>query len=187
MTLPPAGALRLRKINHWFDAFDVSGVGVLERADFAVLADRYAAACGMPVGAPAHQHMLATLLGIWDGQFPGEAGLTARIPKALWVGAVLQALGDDPEGYRRQLRLIADAFFDACDADGNGALSREDHTPLLIATTGCSPEGAKQAFDKMDLDGDGTLSRADVCRGFEEFVMSEDPHAQGNWFFGPLH
>lgn len=186
MARPSAGALRLKKITHWFDAFDVSGVGVLERADFAVLADRYAAICGMPAGDPTHRRMLATLLGIWDGQFPGEAGLTARIPKAHWVGAVLQALGDDPEGYRRQLRLTADAFFDACDAKGNGVLSREEHSPLLIATTGCSPEDAYQAFDKMDLDGDGALSREDVCQGFEEFVMSEDPHARGNWFFGPL-
>jgi Ca2+-binding EF-hand superfamily protein len=187
MVVPPASALRLKKINHWFDAFNVSGDGVLEREDFAVLADRYAAVCGMPVGAPAHQRMLATLLGIWDKQFSGEAGLTAQVPKAHWVGAVLQSLDKDPEGYRQQLRLIADAFFDACDAEGKGVLSREEHTPLLIATTGCSPEGANQAFDMMDSDGDGTLSRKDVCQGFEEFVMSEDPQAHGNWFFGPLH
>jgi Ca2+-binding EF-hand superfamily protein len=187
MAAPLAGALRLQKINHWFDAFDVGGDGVLERADFAVLADRYAAVCGVPAGGPAHQRMLATLLGIWDGHFPGDAGLTARIPKVDWVEAVLQALDKDPEAYRQQLRLIADAFFDACDTDGDGVLSREAHTPLLIATTGCSPDGANQAFDMMDLDGDGALSRADVCQGFEEFVMSEDPHAQGNWFFGPLH
>jgi Ca2+-binding EF-hand superfamily protein len=181
-----ASALRLKKINHWFDAFDVSRCGVLERADFAVLADRYAAVCGMPAGAPAHQRMLTTLLGIWDGQFPGEAEQNAKISKAQWVDAILRALDTDPEGYRRQLRLIADAFFDACDTDGDGILRRDKHTPLLLATTGCSPEGANQAFDMMDVDGDGALSRTEVCQGFEEFVMSEDPAAQGNWFFGPL-
>src|SRR4051794_39175774 len=169
MALPSAGALRLKKINHWFDAFDVSGDGVLERADFVVLADRYASVCGTPAGAPAHQRMLTTLLSIWDEQFAGDVGLTARIPKADWVEAVLKALDNDPEGYRRQLRLIADAFFDVCDSEGKGVLSREEHTPLLVATTGCSPEGANQAFDMMDGDGDGALSRTQVCQGFEEF------------------
>src|SRR5215213_9026849 len=103
MTVLPVSALRLQKINHWFDAFDVGGDGVLERADFAVLADRYAAVCAISAGAPGHQRMLTTLLGIWDEQFPGEAGLTVRVPKAQWVGVVLQALDDGPEGYRKQL------------------------------------------------------------------------------------
>jgi hypothetical protein len=178
--------LRRQKINHWFDAFDTTGDQTLQRADFVVLADRYATTCALPAGDPAQQRILTAVLGLWDGQFPDGTGHTARLGRHEWVATVLDAIDTDPDGYRRTLRLIADTFFDACDSDGSGALTRDEHAPLLIAASCCTPEQAHHAFDLMDTNGDGVLSRAEVCQAFEDFVLSEDPHAPGNWFFGPL-
>ena len=43
---------------------------------------------------------------------------------------------------------------------------------------------AKKAFDMLDLNSDKQISGGELVKAFEDFFLSEDENAPGNWIFG---
>lgn len=70
------------------------------------------------------------------------------------------------------------------DKDRDGRIS---HAEFLGATAvfGQTPGGAEEAFSHLDRDGDGYINLDEWLRDTEEFFMSDDPNAPGNWLLGP--
>ena len=70
------------------------------------------------------------------------------------------------------------------DRDGDGKLSADEYVKLEWCY-GVTEEAAREAFRHLDRDGDGYLTLEEGMKAIEEFYLSDDPDAPGNWLFGP--
>ncbi|XP_032500918.1 EF-hand calcium-binding domain-containing protein 4B [Phocoena sinus] len=96
-------------------------------------------------------------------------------------GACLGSLDDLPcEGTQElapaQLTMLrkAQEFFQTCDAEGKGFITRRDmqrlHEELPL-----SLEDLEDVFDALDADGNGFLTPAEFTTGFSHFFFSQKP------------
>ena len=55
---------------------------------------------------------------------------------------------------------------------------------MLLWCYGGLDQDARNAFRYLDRDGDGYLDVAEIVKAVEEFYLSDDPDAPGNWLLG---
>ncbi|WP_165975477.1 EF-hand domain-containing protein [Actinomadura rubrisoli] len=178
--------LRFQKFNRWFKTADVDDDGLVDRRDFEQYGKAYAKALGIPPDSDKYQRMVEVSKGVWDLQAPHDHDGTVRMNIEQWIEAAVAGMQSRRDDYLARASAVADAYFEAADADGTGRLSRDEHSRMLQVTMAVSGDDARAVFDRMDLDGDGAISRDEFRQGFIDFLSSDDPDAPGNWFFGPL-
>lgn len=165
-----------------FDTLDTDGDGYLRRADFAVIADRLAAGAGVTDDAPVRH----AYLGFWN-TLARHLRLSddGRISRGQYIAAVHELVSSSPDGFDEVISYMPKAIIALYDADGDGRL---DHREFLAmeAALGVDPAGARISLLALDRDADGFVVGADLLQAAREFVVSNDPHASGNWLFGGL-
>lgn len=177
-------AFRRSKLAHQFRLYDTNGDGVLERTDLLRVADALADARGFEPGSAAYDSLAAHYEALW-APLQRRAGGAARARVTLegylsWHEEILA----DAAHYERSLGAMAGLLFDLFDEDGDNIVHLAEYERFARAN-GISGTAASW-FPRLDLDGDGRLARDEVQALIEQFYFSEDPHAPGNWFFGPL-
>ena len=70
------------------------------------------------------------------------------------------------------------------DTNKDGKVSQQEHRDFLVAFN-TTPAEAADTFRRLDRDGDGFLTTAEMVVNTEEFFLSSDPQAPGNWLVGP--
>jgi Ca2+-binding EF-hand superfamily protein len=71
------------------------------------------------------------------------------------------------------------------DKDKDGRVSWTEFLGSAVIF-GQTPAEAEEAFRHLDRDADGYLNTDEWLRNTEEFFMSDDPKAPGNWLLGPF-
>lgn len=181
----PLTPFQERKLARMFDVMDVNGDGVIDRSDFTARVEAVAQLCGWDERSPQYIRNRGFSLEEWcalcetvdtdqDGSVTIEEFLN-------WGNIFL----DDRAAVRAWARGDVQLLFDSMDTDGDGRISIEEYRTYLDV---CSVDAAAADafFAHADLNEDGRVTRAEMSHAVEEFLLSENPAAGGNFLFGPL-
>lgn len=177
--------LQERKATHYFTLIDEDGNGLIEAGDFALRAQRLAAARSLT--EPGAEQALQQRVDAWwehicaVADLDGDARVTLSEWKAYWA-AVQRGVerGDDTLA---SLQRAAQETLRVLDRTGSGRATPEEYADWLTAWGG---EGPEEAFARLDRGGKGFLTEADVIVAVQEFYLSDDPEAPGTVLYGPL-
>jgi Ca2+-binding EF-hand superfamily protein len=168
--------LRRRKFAAMYNATDVNDNGVLDRADFLAVAEKFAARNGWEEGSDGYAGMHALCAGWWermraDADTDGDGVVTVEE-----FCATLE--GYDEAAFAPTAQLL----FGALDPSGDGVISAAEYRGYgdVFRMVGDTDE----IFARLDTDGDGRISRDEFAQRFAEWAVGEDESAAGNWLYG---
>ena len=90
---------------------------------------------------------------------------------------------NNPEMFQQLTMQYTQNVFGLWDQDHDGKLSVDEYAKLL-GCYGGKEQDARNAFRHLDRDGDGYLDADEIVKAVEEFYLSDDPDAPGNWLIG---
>lgn len=174
-----------RKIERLFETMDLNRDGMLERSDFRQRVDKLARLRGWDPDGPEYARNLEFAIESWQGvrEF-ADVDDDARISRDEFLRYASIFL-DDREAVRAYARGDAQLLFDAMDVDADGHITLEEYRTWL-GICGLDATAADAFFAHADLDEDGRMTRAEMSHAIEEYLISDDPSAGGNYLFGPL-
>ncbi|MCD0449851.1 EF-hand domain-containing protein [Actinocorallia sp. API 0066] len=165
------------KIRRVFDAMDGDGDGLLTKADFERLTERWVAI--RP--AADEERLRRVMMGWWETlRAAADTDADGRLTLDE-VFAVARELPAAPGAVYE----TAEAMFDAVDEDGDGRISRLEYQKMIWAWTERS-EHADAVFALLDGDGDGFLTRPRFTGLWYDFWATDDPAGAGAVLFGPV-
>ncbi|MEV0616436.1 hypothetical protein AB0I81_24180 [Nonomuraea sp. NPDC050404] len=173
-----------RKNSLLFAWMDHTGRGWLTREDYEHMSDRLAA-----LGRPEERRNQAAVREDFMRWWPmlqeaGAVDAEGRVGRAEFL-ACMRANVAEPKPFIEGVVLpLADRLLKTLDTDRSGMLSYEEYVRLYEGLNVPS-DTSGPAFHRLDRDGDGAISHAEWCTAIEEFFLSGDPEAPGNWLLGP--
>lgn len=174
-----------RKLSRMFDVLDVDGDGSVGRIDFTRRVEALARLRGWAPDGPEFARSLRFAHEEWDNLREGaDADYDTRITRDEFLRHA-EIFLDDRDAIRAWARGDVQLLFDAMDIDADGKLTLDEYRTWLQAC-GVDASAADAFFAHADLDEDGRISRAEMAHAFEEFLISENPGAGGNFLFGPV-
>jgi Ca2+-binding EF-hand superfamily protein len=181
----PLTPLRTRKIEKLFSTLDLNRDGIIDRGDFLRRVERFAELRGWTEESPQYRRNAAYSLEEWrnlrETADVDEDGTVTR-EEYLRFGEIFL---EDRDAVRAYARGDIQLLFDAMDTDGDERVSAAEYREYLDVC-GIDPAGADAFFAHADVNRDGRMTRAEMAHAFEEFLVSEDPAAGGNFLFGAI-
>jgi Ca2+-binding EF-hand superfamily protein len=181
----PLTSFQKRKLARMFSVLDVNGDGFVDQTDYVSRVDRLARICGWEADSEEYTRNLRFALDGWESlresaDIDGDGRVS--LDDFLRYG---DAFLDDRQAVHSYARGDAQLLFDAMDSDGDGKLTVHEYRRYL-EVCGADASGADTFFAHADVDEDGRITRQEMAHAIEEFLLSEDPRAGGNFLFGPL-
>jgi len=174
-----------RKLGRMFEVMDVDRDGFVDRADFTHRVGALAALRGWETDSAEYERNLGFSLEEWQNLCESaDANQDARVSREeflRWADIFLI----DRDAVRAYARGDVQLIFDSMDVDGDGKLTVDEYSAYL-EVCGVERSAADTFFAHADLNEDGHVTRAEMSHAMEEFLLSEDPAAGGNFLFGPL-
>lgn len=181
----PLTPFQRRKLARMFDVLDVNGDGLVDRADFVRRVGALARLRGWDLDGPEYRRSLQFALEEWQNlRESADVDDDARISRDEFLGYT-EIFLDEREAVRAWARGDAQVLFDAMDVDGDGKITVDEYRAYLVAC-GVDASAADAFFAHADLNEDGRVTRAEMAHAVEEFLVSDDPAAGGNFLFGRL-
>ena len=173
-----------RKLTRYFNILDADGNGAFELADLNIIVARLAATRGIPEGSEMYEAIGAGIKLIWD--YAREYGVS-KDPNSVsledWLAHEDYILSSE-ELKENYMRKITRDVFDLVDEDASGEISLVEYKKIMAAFG--VPDGLPEwSFKFLDLNGDGVLSKDEFVTLVEQFHLSDDRDAPGNYLFGP--
>ena len=173
-----------RKLTRYFNCIDQDGKGFFVHDDVLDIARRMAQARNVSEGSDDFQLIADGVMIIWDNariysynQDPN------RVTQADWLihESIVLATKEIRESY---MEKVTRDVFDLADLGGKGYMTEQDYADLMTAF-GVEPELSHWAFFQVKSKNKDTISRNEFIRIVEDFHISEDRSAPGNYLFGP--
>src|SRR5690606_29069438 len=181
----PLTPFQKHKIRRLFAVLDVNRDGRVDRNDYIRRVQALARLSGWTEGSPEYERNLHSVLQEWesvrDSADLDEDGAVTADEYLRYADIFL----DDRDAVRAYARGDVQLLFDAMDRDGDGRITLDEYRAYLQAC-GVDASAADVFFAYADLDEDGEMTRGEVSHAVEEFLISEDRSAAGNFMFGPL-
>ena len=182
MSLTP---FQKRKLARMFAALDVDGDGFLQRSDYTRRVEAVARLKQWTPESPEYARNLRVALQDWDGlRESADADDDERVSFDEFM-RYADIFLDDRDAVRSYSRGDTQLLFDAMDADADGKISLEEYRTYL-QVCGIDESAAEDFFTYADLDESGRITRDEMGHAMEEFLLSENPRAAGNFLFGRL-
>ncbi len=161
---------------------DWDGSGSVEKEDFEQIALNFAKLRGAAAGSPIHEELLDKFRFIWTTFWePADANQDGTVTEDEFVAALTGAV----EGGVRSDDTLLPMLYEMIDADGNGAISLDEHKQFFEAFN-IDPTLSPDVFARMDSDGDGSVSREEFLEAGAKFFFFDEDDAPGNHFWGPV-
>jgi Ca2+-binding EF-hand superfamily protein len=178
--------LQRLKIEHRFNLLDADDNGIVERADFELVAWRVSTELSFErdIEPETIIRLRKAYLALWDRLCDGrDANQDGKVSREEFVASIGHVVVESQGGYDQALRPIVDAVLDMLDYDGDGTVSRDEFR-IWFRAYGVPPDEVDEAFSRLDLDHNGLLDRAEIQKAVEDFYTSDDVGSPGNVLFG---
>lgn len=172
-----------RKFKKRFSQLDTDGDGFVEREDYISQAQAFLERYGESADSDKGRAVIEAHERLWAGQ--AAAADTNVDGRVSFEEYKLYLISDEFRSGMLESggRPSNDYWFDVCDADGDGFITRAEFH-RRPTTAQLTEEETDEIFRTLDTDGDGMLSREEVHQAVRDFFTSSDPQAPGNLFFG---
>ncbi len=174
-----------KKLTRMFEALDADRDGFVASSDYTRRVEAVARMEGWADDAPEYDRNLRFAQLSWDALAENADddgdGRVSRPEFMRWAEIFL----DDRDAVRAYARGDVQLLFDAMDVDGDGRIT-EDEYRRFLEICGMDTSAAHAFFSYADLDENGRIGRDEMSHAFEEFLLSTNPKAAGNFLFGPL-
>ncbi len=173
-------AIQKQKVIHFFNVLDANGNGMLEKDDFEMIGDTMSDIIGY--GEKSRERLMLKLkayelfIQILKDIDKEEAELSLEE----WVRFFDEIVLSTPNDYVNQSSTYVFSLF---DQDGDGYIDEKEYIDMFKAY-GLYMSVAKKAFDLLDLNSDKKISGGEMVKAFEDFFLSPEEDAAGNWIFG---
>ncbi|MEV5507386.1 EF-hand domain-containing protein [Streptomyces orinoci] len=147
-----------------FAMMDLDGDGVISAQDYLSRIDRVVGATGRTEDDALVITARAEGAKAWRAMDANADGRLTFEEYDAWV---------DGEKFDNICRFALGSLFDLVDADGDGALNRDEFTTLRTALNN-PPGNAKAAFDALDADGDGLVARGAYLAAIRAYVVGDN-------------
>ncbi len=178
-------AFQKQKLARMFEVLDADGDGYIASLDYTRRVEAVACVEAWADDAPEYDRNLRFAQLSWDALAESaDADGDGRVSRAefmRWAEIFL----DDRDAVRAYARGDVQLLFDTVDTDGDGRIT-EDEYRRFLEICGVDTSAAHAFFAYADLDENGRIGRDEMSHAFEEFLLSTDPKAAGNFLFGPL-
>merc|ERR1712137_335361 len=121
--------------------------------------------------------VLKGLLDIWDALRQGDTDGDDQVDTEEWCTLWKNGCSEP-----WQLKY-KDLIFDLHDTSGDGSIG-EDEFVAVNAMGDVTADDCKAAFKKLTSNGSGELTRDAYTKLFNEYFVSDDVNAAGNYIFG---
>ncbi len=172
--------LQKQKILHFFNVLDNNSNGVLEKDDFELVGETMSDIIGYSDNARERLLLKLKAHGLFIQILRDINKEEAELTPDEWVQFFDEVVLSKPNDYDNQSSTYLFSLF---DQDGDGFIDEREYLDMFKAY-GLYMSVAKKAFDKLDINGDGQISGGELVKAFEDFFMSPDENAPGNWIFG---
>jgi hypothetical protein len=187
-TLSP---LRQKRFEHLFGVNDRDGDGFITEADVMPTATLFADSQGWSADEPRRAQHAAMLGAVWQSYQgfcrPEDGPRMGRDAwLALWTGYSAALAAEVAQGggaLLAQFEHSLEQVIEMLDDTHSGRATRDVWCAWARAMNVPDPEAA---FARLDVQGKGYLLRADLVQRQVEFLVSEDPDAPGNHYFGVI-
>ena len=173
--------LREQKMRRFFNIYDANQSGTIKKSDFEQPVEFGAQMLGYQAGSPEFQEMHKWSLSFWhylrDNLGKTDADLIA-------IDEFLKAMDDlvsDKDSLNDIIMGHANFTLKLWDQDKDGMMNESEFIAVHTAYN-TKEEDARKAFVKLDRNGDSFLSHSEITMAIEEYFVSDDPEAIGNWF-----
>lgn len=175
--------LQKRKLTRFFKVYDQNQDGVIERADYILLADNISKAKDFALDSPLSARLRECMLQVWsnleiiadknhDGSVTLEEFLDYR-----------DELHQDEVKYN-DLVTAGLTLFDVMDDNQDGQIELPEFK-LFYSFFQLDESLATEVFAQLDVKQMGYLTREQLRTYSREFNLGNDPDAIGNKLFGP--
>lgn len=181
----PLSPLLTRKLRRMFSVFDLDRDGRIAAPDYLRRLDTLSKLRGWGPETSAYVRHLGRTREEWLNMIETadtDDDRQVSLDEFLRFGEVFLS---DPEAVRAYARGDVQLLFDAMDTDGDDAVSLDEYRTYLQVCGG-DASAAAFFFSHADRDRDGRMTRAEMSEAMEQFLLSDDPDAPGNYLFGPL-
>ncbi len=172
--------LQKQKIQHFFNVLDNNGNGVLEKDDFELIGETMSDIIGYSTNARERLLLKLKAHGLFVQILKDINKEEAELSPEEWERFFEEVVLSKPNDYVNQSSTYLFSLF---DQDGDGYIDEREYLDMFKAY-GLYMSVAKKAFDMLDINGDGRISGGELVKAFEDFFMSPDEKAPGNWIFG---
>lgn len=172
-----------RKLTRYFNCIDFDAKGYFILNDVDRIAKQLAQKRGVAEDSPFFTQLQHGIRMIWsNARLYGYSQDPTKVTLSDWLAHedTILARVEMRESY---MKKISRDVFDLIDRYGNGYISVNNYSDLMQSFN--VDEGVTEwCFQKMDTQQKGCIYRDEFVRLVEQFHLSEDRNAPGNYLFG---
>ncbi|MEM7128227.1 MAG: hypothetical protein AAF702_17985 [Chloroflexota bacterium] len=173
--------MRKQKMSRLFNIYDADRDGLVNKSDFEQPVHVGATFLGYEPGSAQYEEMFDWSMGLWNN-IRNQSGKNENDSISLDEFLVaMDALVNDRATLNQIVMGHASFTIKIWDRDEDGMMSEEEFIAAHTAYN-TKEEAAREAFGYLDRDGDRQLSYSEIIQAVEEYFVSDDPDAIGNWF-----
>ena len=175
--------LQTRKLTRLFGLYDVKGKGVIEREDYELVAHNTAIALSHQPGSQEYALLHTEYMASWDNlQQLADSDNDNQLTLTEFLNGY-ESLMADKERFAGVIMGLVKTTLRLQDTNNDGKVSAEEHRAYMNAFN-VAPAEIAETFRRLDRDGDGFLTTEEMVLNTEEFFLSDNPQAPGNWLVG---
>ncbi|MEM7117928.1 MAG: EF-hand domain-containing protein [Chloroflexota bacterium] len=174
--------IKRAKFTHYFHVTDLTGDGVITKADYLQAADKVIATLGLDTASQFAQMLKAGYEQYWNAITVADKDGNNEVSLEEWIDHFYN-LGLNKEMVEAIVIARGNMVIQIFDTDRDGKVSKDEWATFFKAV-GYPESEYEIAFSKLDTDGSGYLSQEELNVAGREFFSSDDPDARGNWIFG---
>lgn len=174
--------LQTAKLTHIFNIIDFDRNGTIEIDDFEAIGENLAIIRDFDQGTEDYDKVMELAIGIWKKLEPHIEGNEGNLNEWLTFMDNLFTEGDGL-AYMNYLTNFVNTLFRLFDVNNDGVISLTEYIDIFIGLR-VEVRFAPKAFKRIDINGDGIISKDELIKSANEFMMSDDIDAAGNWLFG---
>lgn len=177
--------LRNHKLDRAFGHMDLDANGFIERDDLLGLGARILVGFGESPTSGVGRQLVDGFDGIWatlahEIDRNRDDRISAEEFRTGMTSAFIE--GDH---YEPVFEPASRAVAELCDADRDGQIGPAEFR-IMLSAFGTAYDDVDAAFDRLDRDVKGRLTVEDLVEATRQYYTGDDPHAAGNWLYGPL-
>jgi len=170
-----------------FQVYDLDGNGFVELADLENRAISLAKLRNWEPDSSEFMELKSNYLALWTNFWqPADINGDGKVSLEEYLKVAESLISNFTNSTELQdaYRAKTNAVFGILDASNDGQISIDEYKQFCVAV-GLTEKDAEIAFSHLDRNGDGYISGDEYLLASEEFHLSEDLNASGNWFYGP--